>query len=101
MAARASEYAHAHPKTFEFVMEPRIKHGWNTDLERDQLDHQQLGWVRSWFTRGWARINDKVMGDLDGLIHRITKVVRAVNDIVKESSCSSDLGISSGNRMSA
>ena len=78
-----------------------MKHGWNTDWERDQLDHQQLGWVRSWFIGGWIRINDKETGDLDGLIHRITNVLRDVNDIVKESSCSSDLGISSGNTLSA
>src|SRR5258708_5846647 len=101
VAARASECADAHPKTFEFEMEPRIKHGWNTDLERDQLDHQQLGWVRSWFIGGWIRINDKETVDLDGLIHRITKVLRDVNDIVKESNRSIALGISSGNTLSA
>ena len=82
-------------------MEPRIKHGWNTDLELDQLDHQQLGWVRSWFVGGWIRINDKETVDLDGLIHRITKVLRDVNDIVKESNRSIALGISSGNTLSA
>jgi len=49
-----------------------MKHGWNADLEHDQLDHQQLGWSRSWFIGARIRINDKVTGDLVGRNHSIT-----------------------------
>ena len=78
-----------------------MKHGWNADLEHDQLDHQQLGWSRSWFIGVWILINDKVTDDLNGSAQHITTVLRDVNDIATESNCSMALGVSSGNTLTA